>query len=54
MIGKSPLLIVAIVSTVNPNKIYPTVLLMSGDHDDRVSPLHTFKMAAELQHRLPK
>lgn len=39
---------------VNANKTYPVVLLMSGDHDDRVSPLHTFKMAAELQYRLPQ
>lgn len=40
--------------TVDAKKMYPTVLLMSGDHDDRVSPLHTFKMAAELQYNLPK
>lgn len=26
--------------------------LLRSDHDDRVSPLHTFKMTAELQHRL--
>lgn len=37
---------------VNPSKTYPTVLIMTGSHDDRVSPLHSFKMAAELQHHL--
>ncbi|CAO1618043.1 unnamed protein product [Parajaminaea phylloscopi] len=31
---------------------YPTTVFLTGDHDDRVSPLHTFKMTAEMQHRL--
>ena len=26
------------------------MLFTTGSHDDRVSPLHTFKMVAELQH----
>ena len=33
---------------------YPATLLTTGDHDDRVSPLHSLKFYAELRHTLKK
>jgi prolyl oligopeptidase len=32
---------------------YPATLIMTGDHDDRVFPAHSFKFAAEMQHADP-
>ncbi|EGC37993.1 hypothetical protein DICPUDRAFT_53590 [Dictyostelium purpureum] len=35
-------------------KEYPSILIATGSHDDRVTPLHSYKFAAELQHKLGK
>ncbi|KAJ3027841.1 UNVERIFIED_CONTAM: hypothetical protein HDU68_002986 [Siphonaria sp. JEL0065] len=41
------------VHNVDSTKVYPAVLICTGDHDDRVVPLHSLKFAATLQHALP-
>ncbi|MBC5810993.1 MAG: S9 family peptidase, partial [Candidatus Eremiobacteraeota bacterium] len=37
------------VHNVKPGTKYPPTLISTGDHDDRVFPAHSFKLAAEMQ-----
>ena len=45
LLGYSP------VHNVNKGISYPSTLVTTGDHDDRVVPAHSFKFAAELQNK---
>ena len=38
---------------VKPDAHYPATLVLTGDHDDRVFPAHSFKFAAAMQHEQP-
>lgn len=38
------------VHNVHPGTRYPATLVITGDHDTRVMPMHSFKFAAALQH----
>jgi len=40
------------IPTAIKDRQYPCFMATTADHDDRVSPLHSFKFVAELQHRL--
>ena len=39
---------------VKANVNYPATLIITGDHDDRVFPAHSFKFAAAMQHAHPQ
>lgn len=42
------------VHNINPNITYPALLLTTADHDDRVSPLHSYKYISNLQYLVGK
>ena len=48
--GFQYLLRISPVHNVQSYKPYPAVMLTTGDHDDRVVPLHSYKYVAALQH----
>jgi prolyl oligopeptidase len=38
------------VHNVEEGRAYPATLVLTGDHDDRVVPAHSYKFTAALQH----
>ena len=46
----SALLAYSPVHNTHPGTQYPATMILTGDHDDRVVPAHSFKFAAALQH----
>lgn len=39
------------VHNVKANTCYPSTMIITSDHDDRVVPAHSFKFGAELQEK---